>query len=147
MDPAAAAIPNARGGVLRVVLGVIAALAIAGVATAIFYTKLTPTAPGPARVVLVNATGASLIDPGMTLRVPDGGTVAVAPPLLDDGDTWRVYDGPGPIEIEMVQFVDAASGAPVQLDSPLDGPATGVLTLTVGAGGALSVERGPLPPE
>lgn len=93
-----------KPGALRQAVTLLVALGILAAAAVVIYPKFQPRTEGPVRLDVLNATGASLVDPIFSLRVPAGQTVGETNSVIESGRLVTLYEGMGPVEIESVSY-------------------------------------------
>lgn len=102
-----------NSGAVRQALTLVVALGILIAAAVVIYPKLQSRVEGPVRLDVLNATGASMVDPEILLRVPADQTVGEMRSVISTGHMLTVYEGMGPVEIESVTFTAGEDGRAV----------------------------------
>lgn len=106
--------PKMKPGALRQAITLLVALGILAAAAVVIYPKLQSRTEGPVRLDIMNASGASIIDPTLSLRVPAGQTVGELRSVISTGFLVTAYEGMGPIEIESLAFTAGEGGEAVE---------------------------------
>lgn len=138
--------PKKKPGAVRQALTLLVALGILIAAAVVIYPKFQPRTEGPVRLDILNATGASMVDPTLSLRVPADQTVGELRSVISTGHMLTVYEGMGPVEIESVAFTAGEDGQAVthRIDQTLE--PGGVVLLRVKAD-SVEVDASELVPE
>lgn len=138
--------PKKKPGALRQAITLLVALGILAAAAVVIYPKLQSRTEGPVRLDIMNASGASIIDPTLSLRVPAGQTVGELRSVISTGFLVTAYEGMGPIEIESLAFIAGEGGEAVehQIDQTIE--PGGVVVLRI-VDGRVEVDAKELVPE
>ena len=89
----------------RQAVTLLVALGIFALAAVVIYPKLQERTQGPVRLDVLNATGASLIDSQISLRVPAGENPGQMASVIEAGRLLTVYEGMGPIDVVSFTYV------------------------------------------
>lgn len=96
--------PKQKPGALRQAITLLVALGILAAAAVVIYPKLQSRTEGPVRLDIMNASGASINDPQISLRVPADQTVEDMKSVIETGRLVTIYEGMGPVEIESIGY-------------------------------------------
>jgi|GEM_PF-4276424 len=121
-----------KPGVLRQAVTLLVALGILAVAAVVIYPKFLPRTEGPVRLDVLNSSGASVLDPELSLLVPEGQIVGQMRSVISSGFLLTAYEGMGPVEIQSISFTAGEDGRAVthQIDHTIDPGGVVVLTIT-----------------
>lgn len=102
-----------RPSKLRQAITLLVALAIFALAAVVIYPKFQARTVGPVRLDLVNGTGASMLEPEMTLEVPADQTVGRMASTIAAGRLVTIYEGMGPVQVGSISFTTGEDGSKV----------------------------------
>jgi hypothetical protein len=94
-----------KPGAMRQIATLLVALGLFALAAVVILPKLQPTTQGPVRLDILNGTGASMVDPTLSLRVPAGQSLGALPSVIEAGRLYTAYEGLGPVEVESIGYV------------------------------------------
>ncbi len=120
-----------KPGALRQVVTLIVALGILAVAAVVIYPKLQSRTEGPVRLDIANGSGASMIDPVLSIRVPADQTVGALRSVISAGFVVTAYEGMGPVEVESISYTAGEDGEPVTVDIDRTLEPGGIMVLRV----------------
>jgi len=135
-----------KPGAARQIATLLVALALFALTAVVIYPKLQATTQGPVRLDLVNGTGASMLEPAVSMRVPADQTVGRMASTIAAGGLVTVYEGMGPVDIESISFTAGADGGAVDYEIARTLEPGGVMVLRVTADG-VTVDASDLAPE
>lgn len=135
-----------KQGAMRQVVTALVAILIFALAAVVIYPKFQPRTQGPVRVDLLNGTGASMLEPTISMRVPADQTVGSLASTISAGGLVTVYEGMGPVEIESISFTAGGDGGAVDYEIDRTLEPGGVMVLRVTADG-VTTDASDLTPE
>ncbi|MFI4915409.1 MAG: hypothetical protein ACIAS6_02740 [Phycisphaerales bacterium JB060] len=135
-----------KPGTMRQVVTALVAVVIFALAAVVIYPKFQPRTQGPVRLDLLNGTGASMLEPAISMRVPDDQAVGRLASTIPVGGLVTVYEGMGPVEVESISFTAGVDGSTVDYNIDRTLEPGGVMVLRVTTDG-VTIDASDLAPQ
>lgn len=102
-----------KNGLVRQVATLLVALGLFALAAVVIVPKLQSQTLGPVRLDVLNATGASMLEPSISLRVPPDQSLGALRSVISAGQLVTVYEALGPVYVDSISFTTGEDGRTV----------------------------------